>query len=582
MDNSNSKIQSWLNGSFDEKSKQQILELQKTNPKALEDAFSEDLHFGTGGMRGLMGPGTNRMNDYTVCKATCGLSKYFKKLYPGKPLKAVIGYDTRHNSLEFAKKAAAVLAHDGIHVILTQTIRPTPFVSYLVRKSKADFGIMITASHNPKEYNGYKVYGSDGAQLVAPHDHAIELLIAKLSFDVIPKDLNTDSRLISYSTNEDDQTYLKAVYQCAVHPKQSKDFGSTLSILYTNLHGTGLTLVPQALKQLGFTDLSLVKEQTTFDGDFPYAPKPNPEDPKTLELGIKQMKEKNIDLFLATDPDADRLAAVIMHQGEPYTLSGNEMATLALYHLLFILEQKHQIKHDLTVVSTIVSSRMLKRIAEDYEVTYIDVLTGFKFIGEVIRKQDNHEIPGRFLFGAEESYGFLYGTYARDKDGIAASCLIAEMALYYKLKGKTLLDVLYELYRLYGITREAQTTVMLPEGEAGNLAREKVMQKLRSKDLTHLDGVEITAVEDYLSHEKTERYNGHKTPLDLPTSDVLVFHLEDDTSLIIRPSGTEPKIKIYGNYYIKSYLRGTVAKNECDEKVKGRLENVKKQLLSYL
>lgn len=576
------RIKEWLDGPFDAETKQQIRDKLLRDPQGIEDAFSQDLEFGTGGMRGVMDLGSNRMNVFTIAKASYGVGKYFLSLHPKKSLLAVIGYDCRHHSFDFSKKAATTLAALGIEVILTSHLRPTPFVSFLIRHRKADFGIMITASHNPKNYNGFKVYGSDGAQLVLPDDSGVEAIVKNSHFSEIPLNAEYNHDRIKVSKNEDDLAYLKALYELSIHRKQSLDFGKSLSILYTNLHGTGLTLLPYAMKQIGFENLHFVQKQTAYDGDFSFAPSPNPEDKKALELGLKQMEEEKHDLFLATDPDADRLAAVVLHQGKPHILTGNDMAAICLEHLLYHAKQNQTLTQDKLVISTIVSTRLLKKIADEYEVHYEDVLTGFKYIGEKIRKLDEKNCTDQFFFGAEESYGFLYGTYARDKDGLAASCLIAEIALHYFLKGKTLVDVLDEIYRNYGLIKDSAVNIDLGSGSNGLKIKEKIMTTLLSHEIHSFDNMRITKISDYEKGYSIDVSTGMKEPIYLPKTSAIAFELEDETSLIIRPSGTEPKIKIYGNYLIKSFLDIQEAKIECQLKLKTRLENVRNTLLSLV
>ncbi len=576
------RIEEWLNFSKDPKVKIEIETLRKENPKLLEDAFSKNLEFGTGGMRGIMAEGPNRMNLTTVTKATTGVAKYFQKLHPQKGLVAVISYDARHRSKNFANQTAEVLASLGVKSYMTPHIRPTPFVSFLVRYRQADFGIMITASHNPKEYNGYKVYGSDGAQLVAPHDHGVEKIIQNLLFQDLIKELDPKSPFMHLTGDEEDHAYLKELYSLSLHKKQSLDFGKSLSIRYTNLHGTGLTLLPYALKQIGFDNLHLVQKQASYDGDFPFAPSPNPEDKRALELGINEMIENQDDLLIATDPDADRLAAVVMHEKKPYILSGHEMATICLEHILSMRELKEQLSSELTAISTIVTTRLLEKICVEFGIHYVDVLTGFKYIGEKIHLLEKLHQEKNFIFGAEESYGFLYGTYARDKDGIAASCLIAEIALYFKMQGKTLVDFLFDIYRTYGMIRDGQALIALEAGKEGLKIKDKIMSEIQNEHFSSIDGVSILKIKNYELGICIDVTTGKKEKLSLPNSPVLTFELEDESIVTIRPSGTEPKIKIYANYPMKSFLDTKIALEECESKLKSRLENVKKMLLSFV
>jgi phosphoglucomutase/phosphomannomutase len=576
------KIQEWSQKPFDDQTQEMVKDLLSKDPKSLEDAFAKDLEFGTGGMRGIMALGSNRMNLYTIAKATLGVARYFSKKQPNKPLSAVISYDARHNSLEFAKKAAAVLADNKITVYFTPQIRPTPFVSFLIRYFKADFGIMITASHNPKTYNGYKVYGHDGAQVVFPDDKGIEQLMKSLSYQELPQDASFSSPLIQFTGQKEDLAYLKAIQALALHPKIDLQYGSSLSILYTNLHGTGLTLLPAALKQIGFSNFHIVEKQSSFDGDFPFAPSPNPEDKRALDLGLEEMLNNQYDLFIATDPDADRLAAIVLHEKKPVILTGNEMAILCLYHLLQTYKQINKLSKDKTVIASFVTSRLLKRICEQFSVTYEDVLTGFKYIGEKIYHLEQKGKEENFLFGAEESYGFLYGTYARDKDGIAASCLIAEMTLHYKLQNKTLIDALNEIYQTYGLLKDGQITIELPIGKEGELKKEKIMHLFLNHQIQTIDNQKIVKITNYKEGFCLDLKTGNKSIIPLPKTDAVAIELEDHSQLIMRPSGTEPKIKIYGNYTLFSVENIHKAKQDCEKTLNIRLENVKNTLLSLV
>ena len=575
------RIKEWMKDPFDEATKMVIKKRLESDPSSLENPFSKDLEFGTGGLRGIMDVGPNCINFYTISKASVGVATYFQHLHPKKHLLAVIGYDCRHQSKEFAHQCAQVFSSFGIKSYITSHLRPTPFISFLIRHLKADFGVMITASHNPKNYNGYKVYGEDGAQIVHPHDVAIEKIVRMTHFDQLQKQLASSLPSIFYTDPSHDAAYLKALFDQALHLKQSLDFGKSISILYTNLHGTGLTLLPYALKQLGFKNLHFVEKQTTYDSEFTYAPSPNPEDKKALELGLDLMQKNHYDLFIATDPDADRLAATIMHQNTPHILTGNEMAVLCLYHLLHHDSIEQKIFPDSLVVSTIVSTRLLKKIALDFNVQYVDVLTGFKYIGEKIRDLDQLGKTDRFIFGAEESYGFLYGTYARDKDGIAASCLMAEMVLHYRLKNKSLLDVLDEIYQTYGLIKEGVSTIDLGTSLDGATQKDIIMQTLFEEKF-EMEGVNIAKIHHYEKGYVIDLSTGEKEKIDLPLTSAIGFEFDDETSLIIRPSGTEPKIKIYANYQIKSFLDVGQAKNECQLQLKKRLDYVKSKLLSYV
>lgn len=501
------RIQAWLDGPFPEEVKAEIRKMQKENPQALSDAFFKDLSFGTGGMRGLMGIGTNRMNLYTIGVATQGLANYL-----GRKGKVFIGYDVRHHSREFAVEAASVLAASGIEVLLSKDICPTPLVSFACRHFLCSAAIMITASHNPPQYNGYKVYWSDGCQVVPPHDEGIVKEAALVKSPVNKK------AVFKEIGSELDDAYLKELKKLQLTPP------SPIKLLYTNLHGTGIRMMQKALTSWGYTDLHFVEKQKSLDGDFPFAPSPNPEEEKALKLGTEQLLAEKRDLLIATDPDADRMGVVVNHKGKAVRLSGNQIACLCLQH---ISANKKLPNHGICI-KTIVTTELFKAIAENAHLTCIDVLTGFKYIGEQIAKCEKN-----YIFGAEESYGYLLGTFVRDKDAISASCLIAEAAATAKLQGMTLVDKLQELYRLHGLHRESLTNLTFPDTQAGMEQMQSLMKKLRAHPPTQIGDEKVVTIEDYLK----------ETPL--PKSDVLRFWLSRGSKLVIRPSGTEPKVKIY-------------------------------------
>jgi phosphomannomutase len=576
------RIQFWLNSSIDPELKEPVIRWQQEDTQALEDAFNRELEFGTGGMRGIMAPGTSHINSFTIAKATYGLAEYYKKKYPGRQLKAVISFDNRHHSQEFAQLAAAVLTQSNIHVTLTAQLRPTPFLSFLVLLEQAQFGIMISASHNPKEYNGYKVYFATGGQVVHPDDERIEATIRSLPHRSVPVNPSLDPRYLTLTTQDHDRAYLKALQQLALNLKQSLQSGSLLKILYTNLHGTGLTLLPQALSQLGFTNFHVVIEQAPYDGDFPYAPSPNPEDRQALERGLKRLEQEDFDLFIATDPDADRLAAAIRHQGKGVVLTGNEMAVLCLEYLFRQQRKRVQPVVKPVVISTIVSSRLIKKIAEEHGAEYRDVLTGFKYIGEIMSGLEHRQQLDRFLFGAEESYGFLYGTYAKDKDGIAASCLLAEMTLDFKLQQLTLVDALHQIYRQYGVVQEKTATISLASGALGQAQKTRLMSYLFDTRHETLLGQRVVRLRNYRDQQSLDLSTGSISSIDLPSSQVLAFDFEDGSELLIRPSGTEPKIKIYANDIIHSFLEVDAAIKQSQETLSQRISDVKQWLLSLI
>lgn len=527
------RVQEWLSGPYDEGSKAEVKVLAR-DPEALTDAFYTDLSFGTGGLRGLMGVGTNRMNIYTVRKATQGLANYILKS-GDKKSGVLIGFDSRHHSHAFAWEAARVLAGNGIKVFLLKELRPTPFVSFACREKGCQAAIMITASHNPKEYNGYKVYWSDGGQITSPHDTRIMQEIEAIDKLTDVKIASEHDPLITQTNGALDEAYILAISSLQHFPQENRHFGSMINIVYTSLHGTGFTLMPKALSAWGFTTVRFVQKQIIPNGDFPTVAFPNPEYAETLHLGIEEMVKTHGDLLIATDPDADRMAIAVMHQGKPTILNGNEIATLCVYFIAQTLLEQKKMPPKGAFVTTIVTTELLPLIARSFEAHCFEVLTGFKYIGEKIHMWEEKKDGFQFLFGAEESYGYLLGTHARDKDGIVAGCLMAEMALSQKRQGKTLVDLLEDIYRKYGMFKERQISLNFKPGKEGSDEIQKLMSRLRSSPPKILAGQEVIDFEDF---EKGGKKN-------LPPSDVLLFRLKDKSRVIIRPSGTEPKIKIY-------------------------------------
>lgn len=558
------QIDAWLHDDYDSETKRIIQDLQKTNPQELHNAFQTELSFGTGGLRGLMGVGPNRMNCYTVCRTTQGVANYVQKQYPDRVHTAVIGFDSRNHSKEFAEQAASVLAANHIHVFISPNLCPTPFISFACRFHKSSFAIMITASHNPKEYNGYKLYWSDGAQVLSPH---LENIVAEIhqikSLSQIRRE-SIPSPYVQILSPEIERIYLDAITNLTFRQNMMITEGNHLRIVYTPLHGTGVTLVPRALKTLGFSDVHFVREQMRPDGNFPSITSPNPEQLETLELGIQLLQKSSSDIVIATDPDADRMAVVVQHNEKTIHLSGNEVASLLLYYICISLRDTHNFPNNSAIVFTIVTTELLRAIANHFSIHSFEVLTGFKYIAEKIRKwEETHAY--HFLFGAEESCGYLYGNYCRDKDGVAMSCLIAEAALYAKLRDLTLVDLLNEIYERFGIYQDRQLSLWFPED--GN-QMQKFMEKARTSFPKKLCGIPIVSRLDY-----------EKEIAGFPTSDVLSLRLQDQTKIVIRPSGTEPKIKIYimaREPYVTSVEH---AMNLCHNKILAFLEEIKKILI---
>jgi len=547
------RISSWLAGRFDNETKSEILKLQKSNPKKLRDLFYTDLAFGTGGLRGLMDVGTNRMNIYTVRRASLGLANYIKKDLSTASHKVVVGYDSRHNSRSYAEETAKVLAAKGIHVFLLQDIRPTPFISFACRHLQCIAAVMITASHNPSEYNGYKVYWSDGGQIVPPHDKGIMAeVLAITNYDDIEL-CHLPSPLIEMVDASLDNEYLKAINGLQQKPQQNQAHGGDLKIVYSSLHGAGITLAPKALNDWGFKNVALVKDQCVTDGNFPTVKSPNPEYPETLTKGIETLQQSHADILFVTDPDADRLGVVVMHKQQPITLSGNEVASLCTAYLATCLQEKKALSKDLAVVTTIVSTDLLPVLCKSFGIECIEVLTGFKYIGEKIHQWETSHSHLKFLFGAEESYGYLVGTHSRDKDAIVSCCLLAEIALDAKKNGKTLSDLLHELYAKLGVFRQMQYSIDFPPGKEGMDTMQAIMKKLRHQPIEKLEDSSVVIREDYLNLTRFDCENQTKQKILLPVSDVLLYRFSDDSKIVIRPSGTEPKLKIYAGVRITDF-----------------------------
>lgn len=542
-----SNIAHWLNGQYDEKTKIAIRQLVKENPKEATDAFYSSLSFGTGGMRGLMGIGTNRINEYTIRAATQGLANYVNKQPPTPDgHSAFIGFDSRHHSETFAHEAAKVLAANGIRVFLCKDFRPTPLVSFGCRLKKCTTAIMITASHNPPEYNGYKVYWSDGGQVLPPHDIEIMEEVEKITDPTMVKSVHTlENPLITMVSEDIDAPYLDEGCKLQNYPESNKLYGKDLKIIYTSLHGTGITLTPKMLLGWGFSNVSFVKKQIIPDGNFPEAKSPNPEDPSALALGIKELKITCGDILIANDPDADRMGVVVMHHGEAVMVNGNQIACLCLEHLCAALTTQNHMPQKAAFIKTIVTTELFMAICNHYKKKCFNVLTGFKYIAEMILEWEKDPKGCQFIFGAEESYGYLYGTLTRDKDAVIASALIAEIALQAKRQGKTLIDLLHDLYQRHGVFVEDVLSIVFEDTKEGKEKMTQGMQDLRKNVPNEINGIAVIAFEDYLSSIRTDFLHNRKEKILLPISNVILFLLADGSKLVVRPSGTEPKIKLY-------------------------------------
>ena len=536
----------WLNSDyFDENTKKELMEI-KNNEKEIEDRFYKDLEFGTGGLRGIIGAGTNRINIYTISKATQGFANYIlaQKDYSTEK-GVVIGYDSRFMSYEFAETTALVLNANNIKTYIFNEITPTPVVSYAIRKLNCIGGVVITASHNPKEYNGYKIYGTDGGQVPPPKDKEIIKFVNDITnfenIKKITKENATKLGLFNIVSKEVNASYDKDVLSQLLN----KDiiFKTNLSIVYTPIHGTGNKPVRRILEKAGFKNVFVVKEQEMPDYNFSTVQYPNPEDKNAFALALKLANEIDADLIIATDPDADRVGVVVKNNNEYTFLSGNMIGILLTDYILKEKKEKGMISSKSTIISTVVSSNMTEKIAKFYGVNYINVLTGFKFIGEKIKEFEKTN-SNEFIFGFEESYGCLAGTYVRDKDAVVASMLICELAAFYKAKGLNLYDALNELYKKYGYFKEGIHSITL-KGIDGIKNMQKIMLYLRNNVFENINGIKIVGFRDYKFGEILNKITGEKIKSNFPPSNVLYFDLEDNSWFCVRPSGTEPKIKIY-------------------------------------
>lgn len=531
---------------FDEQTKQELNQI-KENPEEIKDRFYQELEFGTAGLRGIIGAGTNRMNYYTVGKATQGLACYIKK-QKAEQRGVVIAYDSRHMSKEFGERTALVLNANGIKTYLFESLRPVPELSFSVRKLNCIAGIMITASHNPPKYNGYKVYWEDGAQIVSPKDKEIIQEVRNIKnysdIQLITQSQAKQKGLYHIVGKQLDDAYIQTIKQLVLNPqviKEQKD----LKIVYTPLHGTGKVPVQRILAELGFEHVYMVPEQENPDGDFPTVAYPNPEDKKAFDLAIMLAKEKNADIILATDPDADRLGVYAKDSktGEYRSFTGNMSGLLLAEYELSQKKEKGLLPENGALIKTIVSSNLADAISKEYQIKLIEVLTGFKFIGEKIRQFEENK-QYEYLFGFEESYGCLIGTHARDKDAIVAVMALCEAAAYYKRKGLTLWDQMITLYEKYGYYKEGILSITL-EGADGSEKIKQMLENLRKNPLTQIGNNAILRVRDYQEGRIYDNQTGKQEPTNLPFSNVLYYELEQDGWCCIRPSGTEPKIKFY-------------------------------------
>lgn len=523
----------WLSSYFDEETRQTVQQWIKNDPSELEEGFWKDLEFGTGGMRGVMGVGSARMNTYTVQKATQGLCNWLISRNPGKPLKSVIAFDSRHQSQKFALDAARVFAANKIEVWVFPELRPTPMLSFAVRHLQADCGIMITASHNPPQYNGFKVYNKEGCQVYAPDDKEIVQAVENTRYDQIQTSYLSDPAIHTLDSSID-EAFLQSIATQRKLKRLEPSLGSHLRIVYSSLHGTGITTVPSALSSWGFKDVHIVDAQAKPDGNFPSVVAPNPEDPSAMEMGVQQMLAYQADLLLANDPDADRLGVAVIHDKRRRMLNGQEISVLLTDFLL--RHTNPQASPQPAVIKSLVTTNLIRKMCKRHGVGCFDVLPGFKFVGRLIahwQKQASYQ----FIFGAEESHGYLAGLHARDKDGVISACLIAELALECKLQDKTLMDRLEEIYTEYGYFGHRLINLSQSDTPEGRSIMDAQMSQLRAHPPQSLAGLTLTHALDLSKASEV------KEPL--MSSNVLIWTFDNQTEVIIRPSGTEPKIKVY-------------------------------------
>jgi phosphoglucomutase len=566
------KAKNWLSGDFDEETKKQVQYLIDNDPKELTDAFYRELEFGTGGLRGIMGAGTNRMNKYTVAMATQGLANYLLLMFPQlKQLKVAIAFDSRNNSRDFAQITADVLSANGIKVFLFKELHPTPLLSFTVRHLQCQSGVVITASHNPKEYNGYKVYWDDGGQLVHPHDVNVIAEVQKIK-SIADVKMNAIKANIEIIGEEIDKAYLAKVKGLSLNPGIIAAH-NTLKIVYTPIHGSGVYLVPKALKQAGFTNIIPVDEQNVIDGNFPTVKSPNPEEPATLELALKKARETNADILLGTDPDADRVGVAVKNNaGDFILLNGNQTASLLIYYLVNAWKEKHKLTGIEYIVKTIVTSELLKDIANSIGVESKDVLTGFKYIAEIIKQNEGRKT---FIGGGEESYGYLVGDFVRDKDAVISCCMIAETAAWAASKGKTMYQLLIDIYTQFGLYKETLLS-LTRKGKEGAEEIKQMMVDYRKTPPVKINGQDVTLIKDYQLQKEFDISAKTEKTINLPTSDVLQFFLKDGSKITVRPSGTEPKIKFY--FGVKAPLTDASGFEETnailDNKIRGIIDSL--------
>jgi len=558
----------WLNGNIDAESKSAIRHMIEQDEQELAESFYRGLEFGTGGLRGIMGVGTNRMNKYTVGMATQGLVNYLKKVYGDRQqIKVAIAHDSRNRSAEFARITAEVCSANNIMVYLFDGLRPTPELSFAIRHYGCQSGVVITASHNPKEYNGYKAYWDDGAQLIPPHDKNVIKEVEKItSFDDVK--FEGKSELIQIIGEETDVLYLDQLKKLSLSPGIIQQYHD-IPIVYTPLHGTGAKMVPRCLKNFGFTNISMVDEQATPDGNFPTVKSPNPEESSALEMAITKAEKEGASLVMATDPDADRVGiAVKDHHGKFILLNGNQTASVLLYYIFRKWKENSKITGKEFMVKTIVTSELLIDLADKYEIESYDVLTGFKWIADIIRKNEGIKT---FIAGGEESYGYMIGDFVRDKDAVSSCAMIAETAAWAASQGKTIFDILLDIYLEFGFYLEGLISVV-KKGLSGAEEIAAIMKRFRDNAPAEINNSKVILIKDYELSIAKDIIKGTEEKIDLPKSNVLQFFLEDGSKISMRPSGTEPKIKFY--FGVKSALNQVADYQRVRAELENKMEKI--------
>ena len=569
-----SKAQVWLSGDYDAETKKKVQEmLDADDSTELIECFYKDLEFGTGGLRGIMGVGTNRMNIYTVGAATQGLANYLRKNY-GKnaDIKVVVGHDCRNNSRLFAETTANIFSANGIKVFLFEDLRPTPEISFAIRELGCQSGVVVTASHNPKEYNGYKAYWEDGAQVIPPHDTGIISEVNKIK-DIKDIKFKGDSSLIEIIGENVDRIYLDKIKALSLSPDVVAR-QKNLKIVYTPIHGTGITLIPRALKMFGFENVYGVDSQNVISGDFPTVVSPNPEEPAALKLAVERAKEIDADIVMASDPDADRMGIAVKNdKGEWILMNGNQTAQMFVYYLIRRNKELGRLKGNEYIVKTIVTTEQIAAMAKAYKVPYYDVYTGFKWIANVMREQEGKK---RYLGGGEESYGFLVQDFVRDKDAVSACVMMAEICAWAKDNGKTIYELMQDIYLEFGFSKEKGISVV-KKGKAGAEEIKKMMTQLRSCPPEEIAGSKVLIIKDYASLRCIDLVSGTSTQMEMPeTSNVLQYFTQDGTKISVRPSGTEPKIKFYVE--VRLPLKNRSEYDAVNAAADAKIEAVKKSL----